>query len=108
MPEPLIVVAEDERTARLALTDLLEGEGFSVVAADNGRDALSLILSREPAVTLLDIRMPEMDGLAVLRRARESGSTTSFIVMTAFGDSDTAIQAMKLGAFDYVAKPVSF
>jgi len=108
MDNALVVVAEDERTARLALTDLLESQGFSVMAADNGEEALALVLSKEPAATLLDIRMPGLDGFTVLERAKKSGSTTSFLIMTAYGDSDTAIEAMKRGAFDYVTKPVNF
>ena len=108
MDKGLILVAEDERTARIALTDLLESQGFSVIATDNGREALSLVLSNEPAATLLDIQMPGLDGLSVLERAKESGSTTAFLIMTAYGDSTTAIDAMKLGAFDYVAKPIDF
>jgi len=108
MPETVVLVAEDESTARCALKDLLESEGFTVLAAGDGQDALSQILLREPSVVLLDIRMPELDGLAVLQRAREAGAASAFIVMTAFGDSDTAIEAMKRGAFDYVSKPVDF
>jgi DNA-binding NtrC family response regulator len=72
------------------------------------RRALSLLLSEEPEAALLDIRMPGMDGLTVLRRAREGGSDSALIVMTAHGDSGTAIDAMKLGAFDYVSKPLDF
>jgi DNA-binding NtrC family response regulator len=57
---------------------------------------------------LLDIRMPGLDGLKVLRKAREGGSDTAVIIMTAHGDSSAAIDAMQLGAFDYVAKPIDF
>ncbi len=103
-----VLIAEDERAARVSLKALLEGAGFEVIAAEDGRSALSLLLSKEPAAALLDIRMPGLNGLDVLRKAREGGSDTALIVMTAHGDSGTAIEAMKLGAFDYVAKPVDF
>jgi two-component system response regulator AtoC len=103
-----VLIAEDERAARISMQALLEGAGFQVTAAEDGRTALSLLLREEPAAALLDIRMPGLDGLEVLRRAREGGSDTALIVMTAHGDSDTAIEAMKLGAFDYVTKPVDF
>jgi DNA-binding NtrC family response regulator len=103
-----VLIAEDERAARVSLKALLEGAGFEVIAAEDGRSALSLLLSEEPAAALLDIRMPGLNGLEVLRKAREGGSDTALIVMTAHGDSGTAIEAMKLGAFDYVAKPVDF
>jgi len=103
-----ILIAEDERTARTSLAGLLEAEGFHVLTAENGTEALSMLLSEEPEAAILDIRMPGMDGLTVLRRAREGGSDSALIVMTAHGDSSTAIDAMKLGAFDYVSKPLDF
>jgi DNA-binding NtrC family response regulator len=108
MRTPTILIAEDERTARLSLVGLLETEGFRVLTAENGTEALSLLLTEEPEAAILDIRMPGLDGLTVLRRAREGGSDSAFIVMTAQGDSGTAIDAMKLGAFDYVSKPLDF
>ncbi|MDQ2712742.1 MAG: sigma-54 dependent transcriptional regulator [Acidobacteriota bacterium] len=108
MPTSTVLVAEDEDTARNSLTALLEAEGFRVLAASNGIDALSLTLHEEPDAVLLDIRMPGVDGLSVLRRALSGGSTSTFLVMTAFGDSSTAIEAMKLGAFDYLSKPLEF
>ena len=103
-----ILIAEDERTARISLAGLFEAEGFRVLTAENGAEALSFLLSEEPEAAILDIRMPGIDGLTVLRRAREGGSDSAFIVMTAQGDSGTAIDAMKLGAFDYVSKPLDF
>ena len=103
-----ILIAEDERTARTSLAGLLEAEGFRVLTAENGTEALSMLLLEEPEAAILDIRMPGMDGLTVLRRAREGGSDSALIVMTAQGDSGTAIDAMKLGAFDYVSKPLDF
>ena len=103
-----VLVAEDERAARISLTALIEAAGLRVVPAEDGRTALSLLLQEEPDAALLDIRMPGIDGLEVLRKAREGGSDTAVIIMTAHGDSTAAIDAMKLGAFDYVAKPIDF
>ena len=108
MRKARILVAEDDRTARVSLAGLLEAEGFEVLTAENGTQAESLLLDQEPDVALLDIRMPGLDGLTLLRRAREDGSDTALIVMTAHGDSNTAIDAMKSGAFDYVLKPIDF
>jgi DNA-binding NtrC family response regulator len=108
MQAATVLVAEDEFGARTALNGLLEGEGFHVLLAQDGPQALSLILHEEPDAVLLDIRMPEMDGLAVLKNALKGGSDSAFLVMTAHGDSGTAIEAMKLGAFDYLSKPLDF
>ncbi len=103
-----VLVAEDEDAARTSLVALLESEGFRVLSARDGTEALSLTLHEEPDAVLLDIRMPGLDGLSVLRQAKSGGSTCMFLVMTAFGDSTTAIEAMKLGAFDYLSKPLEF
>jgi two-component system, NtrC family, response regulator AtoC len=103
-----VLVAEDERAARVSLMALIEGAGFRVIFAEDGKVALSLLLHEEPDAALVDIRMPGADGLEVLRKAREGGSSTAVIIMTAHGDSSAAIEAMKLGAFDYVTKPIDF
>ena len=108
MRKERILIAEDDRTARQSLAGLLQGEGFDVLCAETGTQAQSLLMNEEPDVALLDIRMPGLDGLTILRRAREGGLTTPLIVMTAHGDSNTAIEAMKSGAFDYVLKPLDF
>ena len=106
MPSATVLIAEDESAARNSLTALLEESGFRVVAAADGNDALSRVLHEEPDAVLLDIRMPGLDGLSVLKRALAGGSDSAFLVMTAFGDSGTAIEAMKMGAFDYLTKPL--
>ncbi|MDQ2777059.1 MAG: sigma-54 dependent transcriptional regulator [Acidobacteriota bacterium] len=103
-----VLVAEDEGAARNSLAALLEAEGFRVLSARDGVEALSLTLHEEPDAVLLDLRMPGMDGLTVLRQALSGGSTCAFLVMTAFGDSGVAIEAMKLGAFDFLSKPLDF
>lgn len=103
-----VLVAEDENAARTSLIALLEAERFRVLSAQNGLEALSLTLHEEPDAVLLDVRMPGLDGLSVLRKALSGGSQSTFLVMTAFGDSNIAIEAMKLGAFDYLSKPLDF
>ncbi len=108
MPAETILIAEDETVARLSLIELLENQGFRVIAAENGHEALSCLLQKNPDVALLDVRMPGLDGISVLRRAREAGSGTALIVMTAHGDSNIAIDAMRLGAYDYISKPIDF
>ena len=113
-----ILIGEDERTARTSLSELLASRGYRVVEAEDGPQALAALMHKAPNAQisdtpiidagLLDIRMPGLDGLAVLKRARESGSDVPLIVMTAHGDSGTVIEAMRLGAYDYIAKPVDF
>ena len=103
-----VLVAEDERTARAALAELLEEHNYRVIAAEDGHSAFLSLMKTKVDAALLDIRMPGVDGLTILRRVREAGLDTPVIVMTAFGDSDTVIQAMRLGAYDYVPKPVDF
>ena len=108
MRKEKILVSEDDRTARVSLGELLEGQGFEVLLAETGTQAESILSEKEPDLALLDIRMPGPDGLTVLRNARKRGADAALIVMTAHGDSNTAIEAMKSGAFDYVLKPIDF
>jgi DNA-binding NtrC family response regulator len=90
------------------LAELLETEGFAVLLAETGTQAEAILTENAPDLALLDIRLPGLDGLSVLRHARERGSDAALIIMTAHGDSSTAIEAMKAGAFDYVLKPIDF
>src|ERR1700691_5185401 len=108
-----ILIAEDERTARISLSELLESSGYRVVQAEDGPQALAALMHKTTNlqridVAVLDIRMPGLDGLCILKRARESGIDIPVIVMTAHGDSGTVIEAMRLGAYDYIAKPLDF
>ncbi len=103
-----ILVAEDEKTARLALAELLEMQQYRVVLAEDGQSAFSELMHRNLDAVLLDVRMPGLDGLTILKRTREAGIDAPIIIMTAFGDSDTVIEAMRLGAYDYLSKPLDF
>lgn len=102
-----ILVIEDERTALQALGMLLADEGYEVLKAETGEAGLRLALHEEPDLILLDIRLPDLDGLSVLERLRQGHSDAAVIVMTAETSSANPIRATRLGAFDYIAKPLN-
>lgn len=105
-----ILIAEDDEQARRSLTALLEDEGYAVTAVGDGAAAKRLLVSGEQVfdVALLDIRMPELDGLSLLRLLEDRDDGPAALVMTAYGASSIAIEAMKLGAYDYLPKPLRF
>lgn len=100
-----VLVVDDEESVCQMLKDLLETEGYEVVTALEAREALEKLDQEEVNAALVDIRMPDIDGLAFFKLLKEKGYTFPVILMTAYGSTDTAIEAMKLGAFDYVLKP---
>src|SRR5579871_3617601 len=102
---PIILVADDEAVIRTNLKLLLESEGYPVRLACDGGEAARLLQEREVALCLLDLKMPVLDGMEVLRRHADLLEETPVIVLTAYGGSKEAIEAMKLGAFDYLTKP---
>ncbi|MFH1857329.1 MAG: sigma-54 dependent transcriptional regulator, partial [Candidatus Omnitrophota bacterium] len=100
-----ILVIDDESNMRHMLTAVLEKDGYVVTSAADGTEALSILENRQYDVVLCDIRMPEMDGLAFLKRVADQKIDTTTIVMSAYGSIDTAVKAMRLGAADYISKP---
>jgi DNA-binding NtrC family response regulator len=102
-----ILIADDEPKLGKLLAEMLEREGHSVVRVGGGRQALVELAARPYDLVLTDLRMPEMDGLAVLREARARVPPPDVLLMTAFGTAQTAVEAMKLGAADYLLKPFS-
>ena len=105
MPFNHVLVVDDEESMRHLLSVILTDRGYEVRAVSNGEDALRELSSRDYDLVLSDVRMPRMDGLVLLRRALELHPDLTFIVMSAYGTHDTAIEAMKAGAYDYVSKP---
>jgi response regulator RpfG family c-di-GMP phosphodiesterase len=103
-----LLVVDDEEVVRTIVRERLEIEGFLVDEAQNGRQALAKLGTRDYAILLTDIRMPEMDGIALLQEATHRFPGTSRIVMTAHAELETAVAALKNGAFDYILKPFSF
>jgi two-component system response regulator PilR (NtrC family) len=102
---PRILVVDDERSMRELLAIVLRREGYEVLLAENGRAAIGL-LEREPVDLLIsDIKMPDMSGVEVLRAAKRIDPDILGIMITAFASTDTAVEAMRLGACDYLSKP---
>ena len=101
-----ILVIDDEANAAAALETLLNEDGYDVRKANDGRTALQLLEGFDADVVLTDLQMPGMDGLEVLASVKEMRPDTQVVVMTAFGSIKTAVQAMKLGAQDYLPKPI--
>ena len=101
-----ILVVDDEVNAREALVELLREEGFDVESAADGERALSLMADFEPEVILTDLKMPVLDGIGLLKQGKALSPHTTFVVMTAFGSIDTAVEAIKAGAENYITKPL--
>jgi two-component system response regulator AtoC len=100
-----VVVIDDEVLIRKSLTKVLRARGYRVETAATGSAGVDLVERIRPQVAILDMRLPDTDGLSVLRRVKQAAVDTQVIVITAFGDVDSAVEAMKLGAADFVRKP---
>ncbi len=106
MPKkPRILVVDDEAAMRESLTDWLMEDDYEVSQASNGEDAISKAKEIGFDVVLLDLKMPGMNGLETMKRLKEVSPETEIVMMTAYATVDTAVQAMKVGAFDYMVKP---
>lgn len=101
----VILLVDDIPAVRDVLGRGLREAGYAVLEADDGRKALRLAIDEKPAVVLLDLRIPGMDGLTVLRRIKKADRNTAVVIMTGDGDIETAREAMRLGARDYLTKP---
>jgi two-component system, NtrC family, response regulator PilR len=104
-PRARVLVVEDEAVLQDLLVRILEAEGYAVRAADTGEEALQLLGGELFDIVLLDLNLPGVDGMHVLSVAPALQTDAQIIMMTAFGSVDTAVEAMKLGAFDYINKP---
>lgn len=101
------MVVEDERAIRDGLCDVLRFRGYEVEPVDNGTDAVQRALSQSFDLVLLDIMLPELDGLSVCRRVREAGNAVPVLMLTAKGSEEDILRGFEVGADDYVTKPFS-
>ena len=102
---PVILIVDDEAVIRAVLTARLAAEGYEVDSAEDGEVGVARIAKGFVNVVVSDIKMPRMDGMEVLKRTKASSPDTEVIMMTAYAATDTAINAVRLGAFDYLQKP---
>ena len=100
-----ILIVDDEKAIRKTLTEILSYEGYKIDDAENGEDALKKLKEKNYDVVLCDIKMPKMDGLEFLEKSREINPDIPIIMISGHGTIETAVEAVKKGAFDYVAKP---
>lgn len=102
-----IIVVDDEPVARQSLSDILKLEGYNVASAPNGQSAVEYVRMHPVDLMIVDLRMPGMDGLEVVQVVNQISPDTEVILLTAFGSTETAIQALRLRIHDYLLKPAS-
>jgi two-component system NtrC family response regulator len=107
MKKSKIVIAEDDPSLSRIMEYSLKGEGFEVYVFPNGKEALSFLKEKDADLIISDLSMPEMGGMELLKEAQKIKIEAPFIIITAFGTIDSAVEAMKAGAYDYITKPFS-
>ena len=100
-----ILLVDDEEIVRESLSGWLEKDGYTIGTAPDGLEGLKAVDEAPWSILLVDLKMPGIDGLEVLRRVKAKSPETAVVIMTAYATVDTAVNAMKLGAFDYIVKP---
>ena len=101
-----VLIVEDEPTTRLGLTELVRTWGFTTESAADGEEALQRITAFRPSIIISDLVMPRMGGLELLRALKDEGSSLTIVILTAQGTVETAVEAIKEGAYDYLTKPI--
>src|SRR6266540_929014 len=101
-----ILIVEDDVAARTGLEQLVKSWGFIADSASDGEEAMAKVTTFRPAIVITDLVMPRMDGLALLRALQQQGADVTTLLLTAQGTVETAVEAMKEGAYDYLTKPV--
>ncbi|MDH5726115.1 MAG: response regulator, partial [Nitrospira sp.] len=100
-----ILVVDDEQSLREVLSIMLRRAGYTVISATDGEDAIELIHKEIFDLVITDLRMPKIDGLEVLKAVKSASPETVVLIITAFATADSAVEAMKQGAYDYLTKP---
>ncbi|HEU18817.1 MAG TPA: sigma-54-dependent Fis family transcriptional regulator [Deltaproteobacteria bacterium] len=103
--KPTILIVDDEKLLLSSLERALSGDGYNALTAKNGKDALAFFEKHNPDIVLLDVKLPDIDGMHLLRKIKEIDMHCPVIMMTAYSGIRGAVEAIKLGAYDYIAKP---
>ena len=106
MSQEKVLIVEDEEYERTGLAELLLGWGYRAETAKDGQEGLEKISQWSPSIVVTDLKMPRMGGLELLERISSEANTIAVIVVTAQGTIDSAVQAMRVGAYDYITKPI--
>src|SRR5438874_2021803 len=99
------LLADDDAKVRITAAEVLRAEGFDVVTAQNGEDAMEVFAASAPDVVIVDLKMPRFGGLEVLRRVKAKSPEVPVVLITGYGEVKTAVEAMRSGAYDFLAKP---
>ncbi len=105
-PPPKILLIDDDSSVRRSISTFLSDSGFEIIEAANGSDGVFLFKREKPDLVLCDLRMPDMDGLEVIKEVTSESSNTPVIVISGYGEIGDAVQALRLGAADYLMKPI--
>src|SRR5262245_34329877 len=103
---PTVLVVEDDPESRAAMRKVLDGVGYQTVEADNGQEALDRILAQTIDILVTDLRLPVMDGVELLKRAKAADQAIEVILVTGHGSVELAVEAIKEGAYDFITKPI--
>ena len=106
--QPMLVVIDDEQGILDVVSRFARRTGYEVVTCAGGREGISQIQTRHADLAMVDLRMPDVGGLEVLRAIRETNPQCQAVLMTGYASVDTAVEAIKLGAMDYLSKPLDF
>jgi two-component system nitrogen regulation response regulator NtrX len=107
MPKDIVLIVDDEESIRQSLAGILGDEGYEVASAASGKEALDLLAEVQPSLALLDIAMPDMDGIETLRRFKEARPEMQVIMITGHGTIEHAVKTTRMGAYDFIEKPLS-
>src|SRR5881296_531238 len=103
---PTVLVVEDDIESRTAMRKILDGVGYKTMEADNGQEALDLLPTEEIDILVTDLRLPVMDGVELLKRAKAADQEIEVILITGHGTVEVAVEAIKEGAYDFITKPI--